>query len=448
MADARGAVTGRPVAGAAAAPLNIVALAPLPFLQNDSPSFAGGGTIFYVELLPRLARLGHRIRVIADAPPAVRGTQRSGLASDSPNLFVEWFAYEHRSSLKPPTPAFRKRTSAQIQRVFERFVAEQRPDAVLIGREVVSLYMLGLCQQYGLPTVLISHGVAIAALLRGVYPSGLARELVEHLQQIDAVVAVASHIEDMLRRLGVTRVQTIRNIADPTTFRPQPKDAALLQALRIAPAQPVVGHVSVLRPAKRTADIVDSAALVLRARPDVVYLVVGDGPCRGDVEERARQRGLLSRFRFVGEVAHEQVPRYVNLCDLVLLPSEREGLALACLEIQACGRVILASDIPGAREAIVDGETGVLFPTGDVSVLAAETVRLIEDRALLEAIAGRARAAAEQRMPSQWLEGYTDVLRRVASRESDPSDRRRKRRLARSEKTALAHVASQSVRSG
>jgi len=113
----------------------------------------------------------------------------------------------------------------------------------------------------------------------------------------------------------------------------------------------------------------------------------------------------------------------------VLLPSEREGLALVCLETQACGRVILASDIPGSREAIVDRETGVLFPMGDVSALAAETVRLIEDRALRDTIAERARALAEQRTPSHWLEEYMGVLRRVAAREADPNERRKPRRL-------------------
>jgi len=397
-------------------PLNVLALAPLPYLEDGVAAFTGGASIFYAELLPRLARLGHRVRVIAEAPPARNEEVRTGLRWDEPNLTVEWFVYEYRSSLSPPPAAFRAQASLTIQRVFDRLVADRRPDVVLLGREVTSLYVLERCRHYELPAVLISHGVAPSALLRGLYPDGLAREVVECLCAVEAVVAIARHVEEMLRRLGVTAVVTIPNVADTEKFHPQPKDPRLLRTLRLSPTQPVVGHVSVLRPAKRTLDIVDSAAGVLRARPDIVYIVVGNGPCRREMEERARQQGILASFRFVGEVGHEQVPRYVNLCDVVVLSSEREGLPLIGLETQACGRVLLASDIAASRELIVEGETGALFQTGDVGDLTAKTLALIEDRGLRDAIGRRARAGAEQRRPADWSRAYAQVLRRTAAR--------------------------------
>jgi glycosyltransferase involved in cell wall biosynthesis len=58
------------------------------------------------------------------------------------------------------------------------------------------------------------------------------------------------------------------------------------------------------------------------------------------------------------------VPDYINLADVVVMPSEREGQSLVYLEAQACGKLIVASDIPAAREVITDGETGLLFERG------------------------------------------------------------------------------------
>jgi len=394
-------------------PLSILALAPLPFLKDGVRTFAAGAPIFNAQLFPRLARLGHRVRVIAEAPAPREGEVRAGLPWDVPNLTVEWFVYEHRSSITPPTAEFREQTRRAIRPVFDRLVAEERPDVVLFGREITPLFMLERCRHHRLPAIVISHSVAASALARGLYPDEIARELVACFNQVEMVVTIARHVEDKLRKVGVERVVTIRNVVDAEMFRPEAKDASLLNELRLAPMQPIVGHVSALRPAKRSLDIVESAAAVLRSRPEVAYVIVGDGPSRGEMESRAGQLGILSSFRFAGEVAHEQVPRYLNLCDVVVLSSEREGLPLITLETQACGRVMLSSDIPGASEIITDGETGVLFRAGDVDDLAAKTLALLEDREWCNAIGRSARAIAEQRRLGEWTQAYVAVLRRA-----------------------------------
>jgi hypothetical protein len=72
---------------------------------------------------------------------------------------------------------------------------------------------------------------------------------------------------------------------------------------------------------------------------------------------------------------YAEVPRYLNLADLVVTPSETEGLSRVYLETQACGRVLIASDIPAAREVVEPGHTGLLFPRGDPAALAAAILR-------------------------------------------------------------------------
>jgi glycosyltransferase involved in cell wall biosynthesis len=175
----------------------------------------------------------------------------------------------------------------------------------------------------------------------------------------------------------------------------------------------VVGHLSTLKQGKRPFDIISSAEIVLRVHPNIVYLIVGDGPCRNEMEELSRRKGIAANVRYVGEIDHQQVPQYLNLADIVLLPSEREGFPLVYRETQACGRVLLVSDIPAAKEAIVDRETGLLFRLGAIQDLAAKTLILARDPLLRQQIGRKARIAALAQTPEQWVQAYVEVLQQT-----------------------------------
>ncbi|HKA54448.1 MAG TPA: glycosyltransferase family 4 protein [Candidatus Binatia bacterium] len=417
MEDARARLNRQPVARGSEAGLNILAVAHLPFYRNGVRAIdMGGGAIVHAELFPRLARLGHTVRVIAEAPPARVGQERTGLSWDIPNLTVEWFAFEYCSGATPPPPSYAEVTKNRIKPLFDRLVREEKPDVVIIGRETLVWHVPDLCQEHRLPSLLIAHGSPTSGLVHGIYPEAVTRELVRRFQRIDAIVAVGKHLAEILRSLGLTQVCTIPNVADPVRFCPAPKDRGLLAELRIAPDHVVVGHLSSLKRGKRPFDIIDSAELVLRSNPQVVYLIIGDGPCRKEMEELGRRKGIAAGFRYVGEIDRQQVPRYLNLSDIVLLSSEREGLSLVGCEAQACGRTLLMSDIPAAYETIIDGETGVLYRLGDVHDLAAKTLALVRDPRRRHRIGEKARAAAARQTPERWVHRYEEVLRRTALR--------------------------------
>ena len=176
-----------------------------------------------------------------------------------------------------------------------------------------------------------------------------------------------------------------------------------------------MAHASKLAPVKRPLDIVLAAERALPAEPRLLYLILGDGPLRAPMEEACAQRGITSRFRFAGWIDHATVPDHLSLADVVVMPSELEGQSLVYLETQASGRVLLASDIPAAREFIVDGETGLLFRKGDVGHLAHRMLEVAGNPSWRRAIGLRARRAAE----AHALEGV------VAADEALPPRRRR-----------------------
>jgi glycosyltransferase involved in cell wall biosynthesis len=123
-------------------------------------------------------------------------------------------------------------------------------------------------------------------------------------------------------------------------------------------------------------------------------LIVGDGPDRGAVEDEIRRLRLEERVRLVGE--RSDVPALLADSDLFVLSSRSEGLPVSVLEAMAAGLPVVASRVGGLAELVVDGETGILVPPGDIPALSAALGDLVDDRELRRKLgaAGRARAEA------------------------------------------------------
>ena len=227
------------------------------------------------------------------------------------------------------------------------------------------------------------------------YPAQLGRALVRGLRTADRLVTASKHLASGLATRFGLDVRVVPNPVKVDRFSPRPSDPGLRRELAIAEDDVVVVHASNLKPIKRAQDLVESAAIALRSDPRLVYVVVGDGPCRRDIEEACTRSGVAGRFRFVGWVSHLRVADFLRLADIVALPSEYENQALVALETQACARVLLASDVPGSREVVEDGQTGLLFPVGDVADFAAKTLTAAADPALRARIGRAARARVE-----------------------------------------------------
>jgi glycosyltransferase involved in cell wall biosynthesis len=274
--------------------------------------------------------------------------------------------------------------------------------------------------------VMLSHGGPSTAIVNGAWPERRARQLLERFRQVDLTVSVASHWAERLRALGLENVVVIPNPIDLRRFAPGPRDVELQRSLRIGPEAVVVLHASSLQAEKRPFDLVAAAEKASRQVPQLTYVVLGEtmvgprGPAdvspRREMEAACRRAGLAERFRFVGWVDHDRVREYLRLADLVVMPSEHETQSLVYLETQACGRVVVASDIPGAREVIVDGVTGLLFRRGDVADLAARIVSAARDPALRTRIGLNARQAVRTHDLGATIAAYAATLVRVAAK--------------------------------
>jgi glycosyltransferase involved in cell wall biosynthesis len=394
--------------------LNILYVGTLP------PQPDGSGMVA-ADLLPGFARAGHRVRAVAPITAEARSAGPS-FAMRHPEIATTLYEvplFETSPLDTPPSEAQRQLEGEKIVRIFGACVAAERPDIVVIGRESFAPHVSRLVRVHSLPAVLVFHGTMTFAILNGALPPAIARALVDEFRRVARTVVVAKHLIGPLEGLGIRNITAIPNPVDLLAFTPRAKNRALLRELAIPEAGIVVMHASNLKRLKRPLDVVDAAQRVLTHAADVTFLIVGDGPCRSELETACDEGGLRDRFRFTGWVDHDRMPDWLNLSDVVVMPSEAEAQSLVYLEAQACGRLLLASDIPGAREVTTDGITGLLFKMGVVADLAEKMLLAIGNPALRCRIGENARRSVGSHDTRLIVPRYEAVFR--AAIRGDPS---------------------------
>ena len=394
------------------------AMRPLAILYVGTlPPHPGGSATLAAYVLAGLHARGHTVRALAPmaasdpgAPDAFALRNRGLAVGRYP---VPWFSADRTRASQDAE--YRRAEVEGIASRLPRLLSAARPDVIVLGRESVAQDFPEAGRAANIPMVALVHGGTTLAGMLGALDGPAARALLERFRAADLVVTVAQHLTDSLRLCGLGRVVTIPNPVDLDLFAPGPKDTRALAALDIPPDAVVVLHASNLKPLKRPLDLVDSARAAVPRCPRLVYLIVGDGPCRPEMERACRRDGLAGRFRFTGWVEHDRIPPLMRLADLVAMPSESEGQAHVYLETQACGRVLIASDIPASREVAVHDETGLLFPAGDVPALTETTLRAARDPALRARIGRQARERVRAHALSDIVAAYERALTGVVA---------------------------------
>ena len=347
------------------------------------PPHPGGGAISCAELLRGFVRCGHRVRALVPFTPAAAQDGDEWAAGETQIELTGFLVpYFRPDPLVAVSAHYRRDERRQIRERLPILLEQERPDVILIGRAIYVLDVADIAAAYAVPCVLRSAGASTRGIQHGLFPRRFARELLAHYRKMSLIISPAVHLTETLLELGCKPVKTIPNAVDLYTFSPRPPNPALRERLGIRHDDIVVAHASNMKMVKRPLDIVEAAALTVPLNPRLVYVILGDGPLRVAMAEACHKRRLANNFRFAGWVAYRDVPDYINLADMVVMPSEAEGLARVYLETLACARVLIASAIPATRELIVDGESGLLFRKGDINDMAAKILGAGADRAL------------------------------------------------------------------
>jgi glycosyltransferase involved in cell wall biosynthesis len=230
-----------------------------------------------------------------------------------------------------------------------------------------------------------------------------------------AVVVNAEAVKRQLMKDGVPerKVAVVYNGLDPSRVRP-PEDFKRAEALAgfglpADEGRRFVTLVANLRHAVKDHPTFLRAARRVRERvPEAAFVLAGEGELETPLRELASELGIADAVFFTGRCT--RVGALLAASDVCVLSSTAEGFSNSILEYMAAGRAVVATDVGGAREAVVEGETGHLVPAGDDERMAARIVDLLRDPSRAHAMGERGRQRVEQQFSCAAQLARTEAL--------------------------------------
>ncbi|MDA0329552.1 MAG: glycosyltransferase family 4 protein [Gemmatimonadetes bacterium] len=264
------------------------------------------------------------------------------------------------------------------------------------------------------PVVLLAHHLfGATAFQAGPPPVALATCILERavptVFRRRPVVAVSeSTREDLVKRgLAGGDIEVIPNGIDLTYYTPHSEG--------VRTDRPSLLFLGRLKRYKRVDLIIEAVSRLANQGSEVELFVGGTGDQLEALQSLARKRGVAERVHFLGFVANERKLQLLRTSWLHVLTSPKEGWGISNLEAAACGTPTVASDAPGLRESVVDGETGILVPHGDVERLTDAIGSLLQDAERRDLMGRNARSFAERFSWDASAADFEALLHRVVA---------------------------------
>jgi glycosyltransferase involved in cell wall biosynthesis len=236
------------------------------------------------------------------------------------------------------------------------------------------------------------------------------------VRRADSVRVVSLREREKLIRLGVApeRIWNLGWLTDVARLA-SADGRALRTELLPPPYDRLVLFVGRLVRQKDLPTLLRAAGLVLGRAPSTRFVLVGRGPEEVEARQLAAELHLGEGVVFVGSVPYARVPAYYAACDVLAASTRYEGNARVLAEAAAAGKPVVTADVSGARDTVVDGETGYIVPVGRADELARRLLRLLEDPAAAAAMGARAREhVARLYADDRLLAGFGDLWRYTA----------------------------------
>jgi glycosyltransferase involved in cell wall biosynthesis len=331
---------------------------------------AGGAEIHLHEIFGRIAARGHQVTLLC-----------SGWDGCAPRASLD--------GLDVHRVAARYTFQFHAQRYYRRVLAAQSPDVLVEDINKVPLYT----PRWGArrTMALVPHLFGSTAFQEVSFPMAsmvwtLERPLVSFYRGLPFEAISESTASDLAER-GIPRgdIKVIYPGIDSAFYTPAPGSRA---------AAPLFVYLGRLKRYKRV-DLIIRAFAAL-AHPTARLAIAGTGSHRAELESLARSLDLGERVKFLGFVTDEQKLALLREAWALVFTSPKEGWGITNFEAAACATPVIASDSPGLRESVRDGETGFLVPHGDLPALMAAMARITSEPALLASLGAKGRIFAER----------------------------------------------------
>lgn len=372
---------------------------------------------FILDLCNALSGKGVDVEVLASNGPGVEPLETPCTVT----RFDYFLGKRFQTLMTPPglIPNLKKRPWRAIQAPFFYWALGNHIRKRARDADIVHAHWL---IPTGLAAVHNTEKPVVAAALGQEYhlkPDGVLAKLVRRVhERADAVVTLSEY----MRRRGVEqygcpaeKLHVIPNAADTTAFQPD-VETAFRKEQGIPEDAPLIVTVRRLVPEKRVDALIDALPTVLEDVEDAVVCIVGDGPERGRLEQKADRLGVAANVVFAGTVPHARLPEVFAASDVFALTTEQEGMSTALLEAMASGLPAVATDAVSNAEVVEDGRNGALYALGDTEALADALTSILTRPATRQ----RMGAAARERVVEQF--SYDAVAERYVALYEDLVD--------------------------
>lgn len=327
-----------------------------------------GAEIFARDLIARLDDIDQRVAVLR--------RQDDGLVFDAPTVVLTSSDRQTRAPWR-------------AMRTLDGIVRTWRPD-VIQGHGGEPLKLLGPTLMRGRPAVAYRRiGLSPDWMAHG-FRIRLHRTLMGRARMIVAVAqAIATETSD---RFGMPadRITLIPNAVDSARVKPLRNRIETRASLGVPAHAPLVLFAGALNEEKNPLAVVDVARQVRRELPDAVFLIAGEGPDRGRLEQQIETSLGDRAMILLG--TRTDLPDLMGAADALVCTSRTEGLPGLLIEAGMIGLPVVGFDVGGVSEVVVDRSTGLLAPPGDGDRLSMQLVSVLADKELAAELGERATA--------------------------------------------------------
>ncbi|MEO8194562.1 MAG: glycosyltransferase family 4 protein [Gemmatimonadales bacterium] len=357
--------------------------------DRENP-FGGGAEVHLHEIFGRIAARGHRVDLLA-----------SGWPECTPRAFLDGIDV-HRVGT-------RYSFQFNARRYFRERLATNGYDVLVEDLNKIPLYTP---RWAGPPVVALVHHLFGTTIFReaSIHMAGavwLAERGIAVVYRGRPFEAVSESTADDLVARDIPRksIRVIYNGIDTDFFTPAPGSRS---------PRPVFAYVGRLKRYKGVDLILQGFATLANA--EARLYIAGAGDYREHLEALAKTLGLEDRVRFLGFISAEEKRDLLRRSWATVFTSPKEGWGLTNLESQACGTPVIASDSPGLRESLINGETGILVPHGDTIALSSAMRKMADSIQSVETLGAAGRRFAErftwERSTDQTLTHLQEVVQR------------------------------------
>jgi glycosyltransferase involved in cell wall biosynthesis len=235
------------------------------------------------------------------------------------------------------------------------------------------------------------------------------------LRYFNLVIGVSDEIVNEMQSYNIRTALKIPNGVDIDKFSIRHKSFDLYDKIGFKPDDFIVGMISSLSPEKGHIYAINAMRNLVGEFPNIRLLIIGDGALKSEIQEQIITAGIQGNVELVGN--QKNIPEFLSIIDVFIMPSLKEGLPIALLEAMASGKAVIATRVGENENVIEDGKTGFLIDPDNSKQLEEAILKLVRNKEIIAKLGSNARMVVENQYSSQimckkYCEQYENVLKR------------------------------------